>query len=178
MPRQPEPRLRGTAFDPMAPRLDALRLCVEVETDPDLSWLGSYASQPGPSDRTVDRGEERERGTYRYFIAANGPEETGNPESVAQDYGRMEDYNRDRWRMLGIWAEADLYIAGSLQTFRSGGLWGVESDGPDDYRESVAREQVADLRLVLEAVGLGALLPKPSRFETKSGAFPRLGVDA
>lgn len=170
---------RPATFDPMATRLDALRLCVRVDESPDLSWLGDYSSQPGLSDRTVDRHATRaDPRTLRYFIAANGPEETGNPESVAQDFKRMEDYNRQVWCMLGIWAEVDAYVAGVRQTFRSGGLWGIESDGPDDYREQVAREQVADLRQVLAGLGLTDLLPAGSTFETKPGNFPRLSVVA
>jgi hypothetical protein len=76
-------------------RVDRITIHHEPDTSPDLSDIGEYSDTPGPDDRTVDRGPQAEaRNEYRYFIAAMSPTETGNPDSVRQDYERMEEYRR------------------------------------------------------------------------------------
>lgn len=128
----------------------------ETDTGPDLSYLGEYSSAPGPDDRTVDRQKrgDMERGEYRYFVAAMSGAETGNPKSVNQDYRRMEEYNRGGWCMTGVWAEAEVVLTGNvIQTVRSGGLWGIESDSDDKYFKEVEAEQLGDLRTELRAAG-------------------------
>lgn len=136
-------------------RIESISLIREVDVSPDTSWIGEYASQPGPDDRTIDR-EERgdcERGQYRYFIAANGPDETGNPKSVEEDYRRMELLNRGDWCFFGISAEAKVIVNGVFQTIRSGGLWGIESDSGDAYFRTVAAEELSNLRDTLAQLG-------------------------
>ena len=130
-------------------------LCREVDDSPDTSWIGEYSSEPGPDDRTIDREErgDAERNEYRYFIAAMSGEETGNPKSVEEDYRRMEQLNRGDWCFFGISAEAEIVVNGVIQTIRSGGLWGIESDSGDAYFREVGNEQLSELRDTLTQLG-------------------------
>jgi opacity protein-like surface antigen len=146
-----------------APRINAIRIEHMPDDNPDFNHLGRYSNKPGPADRTVDRYPDGTNWTYRqqmrYFIAANSAEETGNPDSVEQDYQRMEAYNRQEWSMLGIRAVADVsYDVGDrtrrIERFTSAGLWGVESDSDADYLTSVASDELADLKAHLEHFGI------------------------
>ena len=132
-----------------------VRLIREVDTSPDTSWIGEYTSEPGPDDRTIDREERGDAGRneYRYFIAAMSGEETGNPKSVEEDYRRMELLNRGDWCFFGISAEATVVVGGTIQTIRSGGLWGIESDSGDAYFREVGNEQLSELRDTLTQLG-------------------------
>jgi hypothetical protein len=152
------------APEPMAtkPLLVALEVRLEVDDDADTSFIDTY-NETGHLDpsRVVDRQArgDRERGTYRYFVAAMGPSETGNPESVEADYQRLEAFNAGSWHMVGIYAKATIATpngdgTATLQTLRSGGLWGIESDSDPAYLRSVAEEEVADFRVQLRALGI------------------------
>lgn len=127
------------------------------DDSPDLSHLGEYTNQPGPDDRTIDRQETGDmgRGEYRYFVAAMSGEDTGNPESVKQDYERMESHNRGEWQMIGMRAHARVQFTpqGPWNEITSGGLWGIESDSGDDYFREIGQEQLAELRDQLHAAG-------------------------
>jgi len=137
-------------------RILSVRVMRDVDTDPDLSWLGEYGSTPR-GEHVIDRQErgDQSRGTYRYFTPAMTGDESGNPDSPEQDYSRMEAYNRGDWCMLGIWVEAEVQLAhhGVIQRIRSGGLWGVESDSGLEYLASVEHEELAALGSELEALG-------------------------
>jgi hypothetical protein len=134
-------------------RILSVRVKREVDTDPDLSYLGEYSRTAGPN--AIDRQERGDmaHGELRYFNAAMSGEETGNPESPEQDYQRCEDYNRQGWCMLGITAVAKVVVNGVIQTVTSGGLWGIESDGGEEYFREVADEELAELRDILVALG-------------------------
>jgi len=144
------------------PVLVSVEIEHETDTDPSTDYLGVYSSEPGPEDRTIDR---QERGhtcgprEYRYFIAASSADETGNPESVKQDYERMEALQRGEWCMLGVIATAKVeYLTANgcrrMERFRSDGLWGVESDGNADYIREIENEQLDDLYEHLEHFGV------------------------
>lgn len=124
------------------PTIDKIIVKVETDIDADFSdYLGEYASTLGPDDRTIDREERGDmgRGEHRYFVAAMSGEQTGNADSVEQDYQRAEAYNRGEWCMVGVYAVANIRIHtpqggySSIQTIRTPGLWGIESDSTDDY---------------------------------------------
>lgn len=132
-----------------------VRLTVEIDDDPDLSFIGTFQDAPGPADRTIDR---REKGTmgqneHRYFVAANSAEQTGNPDSVAQDWERAEAYGTE-WVMVGVRAVATLTVAGTTQTLRSGGVWGVENDAGPDHLTFLAGEELSELHAILTGMGL------------------------
>lgn len=138
-------------------KIDILHI---LDDSPDLSWIGDYSGTRGPEDRTIDRlaRSDMSRGEYRYFIACNSGEETGNPDSVEQDYQRMEAYNRGDWHVIGLRVRATIAIHECRHTrdinIESSGLWGVESDSGDDYMTEVAREQLDEIRAELNDWGI------------------------
>jgi hypothetical protein len=76
---------------------------------------------------------------------------------VRQDYERMERLNRGDWCFLGIRAEARVQTVSDVwQEITSGGLWGVESDSDRKYLESVEKDELANLRTELKAIGFSA----------------------
>lgn len=138
-------------------RIESVKIEHAIDTDPDTSYLGEYgnkATSPAAIDR-VARGDAG-RGEYRWFNPALTGEQTGNPESPEQDYQRMEALNNQQWYFIGIIAKARIVSpAGVIQTIRSGGLWGIESDSDKSYIESVENEQLAELRAELESLEQG-----------------------
>ena len=140
-------------------KLQILNVKIEnkVDESPDLSFLGEYsrrATSPCAIDR-VARGDAG-RNEFQYFNPEMTGEETGNPESPEQDYQRMESYNRGEWHMVGIIAKAEIRNPATdcTQVIRSGGLWGVESDG-GEYLNDVAKEQLSELAIELRAFAGG-----------------------
>lgn len=92
---------------------------------------------------------------YRYFIAAMSDAESGNPESVEQDYQRMESYNRQEWCELVVQAVATVEINGIRQTVHSGGVGGVESDADEGHIAEIESDEKADLMAILAELGFG-----------------------
>jgi hypothetical protein len=133
---------------PRKPRI--LRVWTEHKPDesPDLSYLGEYT--PSHGSEYIDRQDRGDMGRneYRYWIPTN-------PDSAEQDYERMEAYNRGDWGCIGIIAKAEVQFSESstIQTVRSGGLWGIESDSGKDYLESVENEELSQLADELKAIG-------------------------
>jgi len=137
------------------PRIDSIGIRVEMDEYPDLSWLGEYTDHPSQKD--WDRGMviERRAGSreYKYFVGGS------EPDYVERDYERMEAYNRGDWYMTGVIAEAEVsYPMGQrghrrIERFSSGGLWGIESDSGDYFRE-VAQEQLHELKKHLKQFGV------------------------
>lgn len=116
---------------------------------PDLSFLGKYSDTP--AEHHIDRKERGDMGRneFRYFNAG-----CGDPEYIEQDYRRMEAYNAGEWHMIGIYARVELNINGTIQTIRSGGLYGIESDSGVDYLTEIYQEQCAELVEILESMGI------------------------
>lgn len=120
--------------------------------DSHTSYLGEYSNLPGPADRTIERENCGSR-EFRYFVAAMSGEDTGNPESVQQDFDRMESLNNGDWCYVGIVAYAEVVTAaGIIQRLQSGGLWGIESDS-GVYMEEIQSEQLEELRGELRGFG-------------------------
>jgi hypothetical protein len=73
---------------------------------------------------------------------------------IEQDYQRCEAYNRGDWYCMGVIAKARVQLAGSdvVQTVRSSGLWGVESDS-GDYIDETHKAELDALRSELSALG-------------------------
>jgi hypothetical protein len=68
----------------------------------------------------------------------------------------MESLNNGNWCFIGIIAKAKIVTEnGTLQTIRSGGLWGIESDSDKSYIAEIEQEQLAELRKELTALGFG-----------------------
>ena len=129
----------------------------ETDTNPDLSWLGEYSSDSSHQHEpiTIDRQERGDnlQGQHRYFHG--GSNYGDDPEAeryVAEDYLRMENYNRGFWGMVGVIATAVLETeAGSITQEAS--IWGVESDSGDEYFKQLEDEQKGEaLRMLGESV--------------------------
>lgn len=102
-----------------------------------------------------------ERNSYEFFnpchenYAGESPEDIRK--SCRQDYDRMQALQAGDWYYMGIRAEAEVMLTGSLsQEVTSGGLWGVESDSGDDYLKEIESEQLAELKEQLRAIGFSA----------------------
>ena len=109
-----------------------------------------YNAMQTAIDRLSDRRHEcdtnRYYREYNYFKPYAGGEEPGTKEYQAsgmQDYDRAEALNNGQWHFIGIKASAIVsYTDGNgkrLETFESGGLWGIESDAPDCHKKEVNR---------------------------------------
>lgn len=128
-------------------RINSVTINRMVDDNPDTSYLGEYSNLSDSGD-AIDRKERGDmlRNEYRYFNPTN-------PEYVEQDYERMESLNRGGWCYLGIQAQAEVIVNGTIQRITSGGLWGIESDSGSDYFEEVAAEQCEELRDTLAELG-------------------------
>lgn len=71
----------------------------------------------------------------------------------AESRARIDAYRRDEWYMVGTWAEATIVVRNTMQTIRTGGLWGIESDSGQPYLDDVAAEQRAELVTILHDLG-------------------------
>ena len=135
----------------------SVRVESRVDDSPDLSWIGEYSNDPGKN--AIDRQErgDMQRGEYRYCNIELSGEDTGNPESVEQDYQRLEAFNQGQWWEIGVVAKATVQLRpdGPIQTLHSGGLWGIESDSEDGYMNEVKQDELAALADELAAVGFG-----------------------
>jgi hypothetical protein len=156
-------------------KVESVKIRWEIDENPDLSWIGEYTDTA--SDYAIIAVGEHEgkfvnelrdddrpvRGRdYRYFVAYAGGETPGSPyymKYAKQDYERMSSLTRGDWIMMGCFAEAEVSrpISGDsrrLQTFRSAGLWGIESDSDEKYRSDVEATELADLSEHLGAFGI------------------------
>ena len=112
-------------------------------------------------------GNNWNRREYRYFnpsfnyVDKNG-KATDTPENVRkyvrQGYERMERLNAGDWCFIGIRAEAEIAIpsvpqCATVQHITSGGLYGIESDSDTPYLTSVEKDELADLKAQLLALG-------------------------
>ena len=121
----------------------------------DISELGHYSGKPGADDVTIDRvarGDCRQN-EYPYFIAAMSAEDTGNPQSVEQDYQRAEAFNRGEWSYMGVRAVAVVEVLGVRQTVTSGSVWGLESDSDDGDFAEVGAGELDSLHDILAELG-------------------------
>lgn len=111
---------------------------------------------------------------YRYFNPSDNYK--GEPAEdirkyVRQDYERMESYNRGHWHYVGVYATAEVELSAqvnkgcvsghevyttTIQTIRSGGLWGTESDSDRSHFEEIEKEELSALRDSLKILGFSA----------------------
>lgn len=143
----------------------------EVDDYPDTSFIGEYTDLEEPwtisrrhgeylENLTEDERQEIPQGgrEYRFFKPYAGGEPEGSADFQKygkQDFERMETLNRGDFDFLGIWAEALIKLTESdlTQTISSGGLWGIESDSPEDYLREIEKAELDGLRRELLAVG-------------------------
>jgi len=139
----------------LGPPTVTVRREVDIDPDPDLSWLGEYTSSPTNDSHPVAidrkaRGDHRQ-GEYTFFHGGANYSVGGkfcDPVAeglayVEQDYQRMEAYNRGEWWMVGVIATAVLETeAGPIEEVAS--LWGIESDSDEDFFVEVEKEQMGE----------------------------------
>jgi hypothetical protein len=99
----------------------------------------------------------------RYFRPYAGGEPAGTDHyrtNGLQDWKRMEEYERGDWCSLFVQARAEVEVKiadrdfGVIQTVRSGGVGGCESDADASDFEGWKTDELADLREQLLALGL------------------------
>ena len=153
-------------------KLKILSVQIEHDTDdcPDFSTLGEYTDKQEPwyliavgehkGKFIAELGEDDElpeKGrNYRYFAPAENGETPGSEDYkkyARQDFERMEAYNRQEWGYVGVIAKARIVSPQNvIQTIHSGGLWGIESDAGDYFKE-VENDQLHSLKQELLALG-------------------------
>jgi len=92
---------------------------------------------------------------YRYFNPEVDSSVTDDSEQrtyALQDYKRARDYGQT-WAFEGVRADARVIINGTVQVVTSGGLYGIESDSEANYFDEVGKEQLAELKGQLHALG-------------------------
>lgn len=119
-------------------RVDSLRIVWEYDDSPDLSYL------------TQDYKDCSEEDREKY---------------IKEDQKRLMDYHLTVWCMMGCYVEATVsYPTGfnsrRLETFNSGGLWGIESDSGKDYIDTIELEQIQDLKEHLSHFGVILEIPE------------------
>lgn len=173
------------------PKIDQIRIKVQIDEHPDTSYLGEYTDDY-PGDYELQRGSAFDRKPssheFRYFVPMNSVEDhrkglsklgysRSQAEEMAreycrQDYKRMEALNAGEWAFMGITAEARVsYAAGPnghrrLEWLTSSGLWGIESDSGDEHLTGIAKDELSGLREHLNA------------FNVDTGEFDELAKEA
>ena len=146
-------------------RIRKIQVVCDLDESPFIfaEAYGTYASEPGPDDRTIDREARGNMGRSecRYFVAVLSEEETGHPGSVEQDYQRMEALNRGEWCFECIEAKAVIEIdlpdninSPYFLRISSLGVSGIESDCDSDDKWELIQDELAYLKNVLEAMNV------------------------
>lgn len=79
---------------------------------------------------------------------------------AAQDKERIDSFYGDEWGFVGCYAKATVSYpvngdhARRLESFRSGGLCGIESDSHEDYFREIEAEELGDLKTHLASFGI------------------------
>ena len=129
-----------------------------VDDQPDTSWLGQFSNR-AESDYAINHRERSgDRRAYEWFNPCvenyKGEPEKDIRKYCEQDYQRMVSLDNGAWCFYGIEAVADVqFNSDVVQTVRSGGLWGVESDSEASYLTSIENDQLAELRDQLRSMG-------------------------
>lgn len=119
--------------------------------DADTSYLGEFSQTPG--DFAIDQGEQPR--ILRYFNAAN----VENMEQARSNYDRVMEFENGDVTHYGIRADAEIATSRNggkswlLNTIRSGGLWGIESDSDQDYFDEVGQDALSELKETLKVMG-------------------------
>lgn len=138
-------------------RIDEIRVYRYEDTDADLSHLEQTAD-----DHYGENGSAWAHVSELAKVVVE--EEHGSiyaacEEYARQDRERLENYGVT-WHSVGIVAEACVsYECGTagerrLERFKSGGLWGVDSDGGPEYFEQLRQQEFDDLRDHIERFGV------------------------
>jgi hypothetical protein len=139
-----------------------IKIIHDIDECPDLSFLGEYSSTRAKFSFDRQVLGHMGRNEYRYFNPAQNPfhgktqaEKKEIAKYAKEDYERFESFNNQNWHMIGIWASAKIQVTkdGPIQTIRSGGLWGIESDSDRQYIDQVESEETSTLSTELQSMG-------------------------
>jgi hypothetical protein len=127
------------------PIIESITIFHKIDESPDWSYLETeYEKLPHGKLRIIssaqidqDFADKHPRTALRY---------------ITENAERMRQINEGLIWAVGIYAKAVVSYAISengdrrLETFQSGGLWGIESDSVRAYFEEVEQEQLEDLK--------------------------------
>lgn len=136
--------------------LKSIKIKEIVEDSPDLSYLGQFANQP-KGNFSIEH-EPNDSRSFNWFNAEN----VATDKEAQQNYERAASYG-DSWNAIGIKAIAEIHIPFEvnghetnykIETIDSGGLWGIESDSDDVYKNEVAQDQIEELQGYLKTLNV------------------------
>lgn len=78
----------------------------------------------------------------------------GDPAYEREDQERLDAFHRGEWHLGGVYAEAELVVAGTTQVVRTPGVWGIESDSERSFFTETAKEQFDELVDILAELGV------------------------
>jgi hypothetical protein len=141
----------------MNKKITKITLKRELDTDPDLSWIGTFDNE-AKSEFAIEHEPDNHR-TFNWFNPQEGAVE--NKKQAKRDYDRMMAYENGHWNMIGIKAVAEVQTSENgrewlINHISSGGLWGIESDSDEEYKKEIEQEQLAELTDALLAFGFTA----------------------
>jgi len=131
-------------------KIESIEMEEILDESPDLSFYGEFSNTPKEGAIDVKEQGDWDSGKYRYF----NPAMQENPMEL---YRRMVAYDKGLWNMEGIRAKAKVLLSTDggktwkSHTISSGGLWGVESDSGNDYKNDIFREEREELAKQLRA---------------------------
>jgi hypothetical protein len=117
----------------------------EIDTDADLSFLGTFSDTKG---RFAVKHSDGPR-TLKWFNADN----VSNMKDARLQYKDMMEFENGNRSMMGVFAVAKLLINGTIQTIRSAGLWGIDSSSDEKYFNDIEIEEVFTLIDMLRELG-------------------------
>ena len=79
-------------------------------------------------------------------------------EYAAENKKRLDSYGVT-WNHIGIKAVAEIHTSRdgrhyTINYIESGGLWGIESDSDEKYLKEIETEQIAELKDILDILGI------------------------
>lgn len=77
-----------------------------------------------------------------------------DPDYREEDQARLDAFNRGDWHMVGVRAQVEVLVAGTVQTIRTPGVWAVESDSDKSYFSELAWQEHAELLAILADMGI------------------------
>ncbi len=135
----------------MKKRITSISIQRIPDYDEDHDYLGRFSNTP--NEYAVEHNGDR--GTYKYFNAEN----VENMKQARKNYNRIMRFENGELSSLGIKAFANIQTGygseGSwlCNTIHSGGLWGFDSDYDEAELKEQEKEQLADIKEVLAALG-------------------------
>ena len=163
----------------MTLKLGSVQIKQDCDENPDTSWIGEFTDTFSLDAMLWSTGEflcdmpegweppnrGRECRYFKPYAGGEKPDSKDWREYAKQDWEYMRKLERGDCGFVGITAVATVLNpclgnpgSSRIHWIKSGGLWGVEAEyGKENaaYRKSVAEDEIANLRVELEAFGVG-----------------------